>query len=412
MTQALNDGFTPNRQYDETGQVVADTTTTADPQILKATGDAATSTAAANRRAANIKYVTIETNIDFTQITEDNSSMFRVSTVIELPVTSAQINDDIAGIITVVTYHGKADLRTLSAVEFEDQILNVRDQKGATALVAPAFGAGVATLDTETKVDELHKPVVGSCRGCLQNNIFKTICPNIAYRPSMTLDNVKQVKEDANENKIRIPMNEIFIRMVNASVTVMHYNFEVDLVQHVMDNMDPEVKTHLEGTYTGHLGVRARDKITQICALQVLQLQSHAEQSESQVIGTREMVSNLTSTALLSVPGYAAAVGDGAGATGSIPALKSQAEATIQQHTPVKDSAWKKGNCFGCNNQNCQWFRDGDVVCPHMDRPGVRERAQLNFKKFKDYKKKMREKRKQEQGWGGLDKKTRVLLTT
>ena len=95
--------------HDEPGQVVADTTTAADPQILKATGDAATPTAAANRRAANIKYVTVETNIDFTQITEDNSSRFRMSTVIELPMTSAQINDNVADVITVTTYHDPAD---------------------------------------------------------------------------------------------------------------------------------------------------------------------------------------------------------------------------------------------------------------------------------------------------------------
>ena len=100
--------------------------------------------------------------------------------------------------------------------------------------------------------------------------------------------------------------------------------------------------------------------------------------------------------ALLSVLSYAAAVGDIKGATGSTLALKSQAEATIQQYTPVKDSAGKKGNCFGCNSPNYTWLKDGDAVCSHRDRPGARERAQLNFKKFKDYKKKIREKRKQE----------------
>ena len=148
--------------------------------------------------------------------------------------------------------------------------MNVTGQKGAATLVVPAFGAGVAALDTETKADKLHELVVGSYLGWLQNNVFKTICPNIAYRPPITLDNVKQVKEDANGNKVRIPMNEYFIQMINASVTLTHDNFEEDLVHHAMDNMDPEVKTHLEGAYRGHLGVRARDKITQIRALQAL----------------------------------------------------------------------------------------------------------------------------------------------
>ena len=86
-------------------------------------------------------------------------------TVIELPMTSSQINDDVAGVVTVVTYLGQADLRTLSADEFEDQILNVTGQNGAATLVALAFGAGVATLDTETKADELHGLVGGSCLG-------------------------------------------------------------------------------------------------------------------------------------------------------------------------------------------------------------------------------------------------------
>ena len=318
--------------HGEFGQVV-DTTTAADPQILKATGDAATPTAAGNRRAANVKYVAVETNIDFIQITEDNSSRFRVSTVIELPMTSRQINNNLDGVIMVVAYHGQADLRTLSADEFDDQILNTTGQKGASTLVAPDFGADIATLDTETKADELHELVVGSCLGWIQNNIFKTFCPNIAYHPSMTLDIAKQVKEDANGNKIRILMNELFIQVINASITLTHDNFEVDLVQHVMDNMNPEAKTHLEGTYTGHLGVRARDEITQIGALQALKC--HVEQSESQVIGTRKLVSVLTSTALLGVPGYVADVVDDAGATGFIPALKSQDEATIQQHSEI-----------------------------------------------------------------------------
>ena len=151
--------------HDESGQVVANTTTSADPQILKATGDAATPTALADRHDVNIKYVTVEVNIDFTQITEDNLSRFRVSTVVELPMTSRQIVDDVAGVVNIMTYHGQADIRTMSPEDFEDKILNVTGQKGAATLVALSFGVGVATLDTETKADKLHELVVGSCLG-------------------------------------------------------------------------------------------------------------------------------------------------------------------------------------------------------------------------------------------------------
>ena len=105
--------------HDESDQVVANTITTADPQILKETGDTANPTAATNRRATSIKYVTVEAIIDFTQITEDNLSKFRVSTVVELPMTSRQISDNVAGVVNVTIYHGPADIRTMSAEELK-----------------------------------------------------------------------------------------------------------------------------------------------------------------------------------------------------------------------------------------------------------------------------------------------------
>ena len=250
--------------------MVNNTTTTVDPQILKGTGGMDTATAAADRRAANIKFVTIETTIDFTIVIGDDNSKFKVSTVIELPMTSKQVNDTASGAIEVAAFQGKADIRTYSSDDFQDHIINVMGQTGAAKLVAPAFGASMATLDNESKADELHELVVGKCFGYLSQQLFKTVCANLAYRPAQTLDNVKQVHDDANGNKVRIPMNDFFNKILNASATLSPDNFEVDLVTHAMDSMDPDGKTHLEDQYTGHLGARKRDKVTQIRTLQAL----------------------------------------------------------------------------------------------------------------------------------------------
>ena len=103
------------------------------------------------------------------------------------------------------------------------------------------------------------------------------------------------------------------------------------------------------------------------------------------------MVSDIASTALMSVPGYAAATA----ATGNpTHILKSTAEATIQQHTPVQDFVWEKPMCFGCGDLECHWKKGSEIVCPHRDRPGARECALCNFGKMKEDKAKERKNRK------------------
>ena len=78
-------------------------------------------------------------------------------------------------------------------------------------------------------------------------------CPGLAYRLSNTLLDIKQIFKDDTGNEQRLSMNQFFIAMYSAAGSMSKRAFEVDLVQHAMDNMDPEVKIHVESTYTDHL---------------------------------------------------------------------------------------------------------------------------------------------------------------
>ena len=158
-------------------------------------------------------------------IINDNKSKFKVSTVIELPMTSKQVDDTTSDAIEVATFQGEANNRTYTPEDFQDQILSVTEQTGTAKLVAPVFGASQTALDLESKADELHKLIVGSRFQYLSHQLFKAICANLAWRPAQTLDNVKQVTEDANGNKVRIPMNEYFIKIINASATYESWQF-------------------------------------------------------------------------------------------------------------------------------------------------------------------------------------------
>ena len=128
--------------------------------------------------AVNIKFVTVETTIDFTMIINDDKSKFKVSTVIELPMTSRHVDNTTSDAIEVATFQGEADNRTYTPEDFQDQILRVTGQTGTAKLVAPAFGASQATLDLESKADELHELIIGSCFQYLSHQLFEAICAN------------------------------------------------------------------------------------------------------------------------------------------------------------------------------------------------------------------------------------------
>ena len=157
------------------------------------------------------------------------------------------------------------------------------------------------------------------------------------------------------------------LQMLQAASTMSKDKYEKDLVLYAMDSMDPEIKTHLEANHSDHLQSRARDYITQIRALQ--KLQGLAEKSKAQVMSTCQVVNKASTTALLSVPGYAA---NAANDTTFTPAFKFVAEQTIQDLIPPGNFDWKKGQCFRCGKEKCKWAKDGVIVCPQANRPGVK----------------------------------------
>ena len=46
--------------------------------------------------------------------------------------------------------------------------------------------------------------------------------------------------------------------------------YEVDVVHHVVENMDPDIKIQMESSYNAHVLVQAGDLLTQTKAVQVL----------------------------------------------------------------------------------------------------------------------------------------------
>ena len=135
---------------------------------------------------------------------------------------------------------------------------------------------------------------------------------------------VKQIYTDANGNPIRLTMHQYFTNAFTAITCMNRDVFEVDVVAHIIDHMDPQVRANLEASYTDHLKPRDRDWISQTTALQ--SLQAAAEAAEKHIMNVRGMVRESTTSLMLSVLGYNPPP---AGANATAPAMKSVAESTI-----------------------------------------------------------------------------------
>lgn len=257
------------------------------------------------------------------------------------------IQDAADGNVATHTFQGNADIRIYTMGDVKEVIISETSQSGVAFLKEPAFGTGLATLNTIKKDDFFKEQFVDGCMKYLQDEIFGMACPGLAYRLSNTLQDIKQMFQDANSNEQRLTMNQYFIAMYGAASSMSKKAFEVDLVQHAMDNMDPEVKIHVESTYNDHLKHRERDNVTQTRALQ--SLQRAAEASKRQIMSACGMVSKTTASAVLSIPGYIARTANNGN---PIPALRSSAEQTIQNHTPAMSFTWKRGLCFGCGDEH------------------------------------------------------------
>ena len=102
-----------------TGSVIADTVSDADPQILKPTGDDQNNTAADNRRAADVQYVSVSIQVGLSSVTEDQDSKLELNMVAKLPMENKTIKDEDGNDIVVHTFQGNNDIRTYTVEEWD-----------------------------------------------------------------------------------------------------------------------------------------------------------------------------------------------------------------------------------------------------------------------------------------------------
>ena len=123
------------------------TTDATDPSVLLPVVDGAL----ANCRKKDVKFVRVQLMIDYAPLVNANplgAMVLRTEYYIELPQTSVQVRDGAGTAYNLLTFHGPADLRTMSPAAVQVQLLDVTFQDGPVDLQPSKFNLSSARTDS------------------------------------------------------------------------------------------------------------------------------------------------------------------------------------------------------------------------------------------------------------------------
>ena len=386
------------------GDIMTTTTDATDPSVLLPVVNGPL----ANCRKKDVKFVRVQLTVDFASlvnVTTPGATVLRTEYYIELPQTSVQVADANGNAYNLLTFHGPADLRTMSTADVQALILDVTLQDGPVDLQPSKFNLTSARTDSTEMRSDNESRIVRLASPTVLHTMFLELCPGYSMQPHAAIDHIRQVHTDRDGNHVVSTVQAYFQQLMGAARPFSgQRDFPVSLCARFQDGLDPRLQTSYRRYFPQHSVVQPLNAAHQRKTLQAM-LQA-AQQAEDDHLAIQRVAREAMG---LSQTFHAGAVAAG-GAAPAIGAYPSQAEMTLRRYsgegttpsggtTPGGTRGW---TCFGCGG-NHPWSefrgsRGGDqgcgdagqhmVICPNRDNPGIREYAARQIEKMRKNRKK------------------------
>jgi uncharacterized Zn finger protein (UPF0148 family) len=296
---------------------------------------------------------------------------------------------------TLVSFLGVDDIRTLTPDLLKRDILEAVHQDGPMMLAASDFNLTHANTDSHAIAADIDGKILKMAWHQLCASIFTEICPGYSNQPQAVLEHIKQSFIDSEGNLICTPVFAYYQRMMNAMRPFAgEAVFPKSVCNALIDGMDKRLLPIFRRNYPDHAAIHNQGASFQRGRFpMILQAMQMAE----------DEVQSISAIARSSVAGQAFHA--------DVLAFPSQAERTLERYSSgyqseggnsggykseggyKSDGGGKrkgrgigaKDRCFGCGASGSNvhpWMKDGKVVCPNADKPGVRKAAQENYEKW------------------------------
>ena len=239
--------------HNSTGAAMANAATAADINILKPVQNGPVP----DCRPDDVKFVRVRINLDYrdlcTDATPEDNTILRAEYFFELPQTSVEVLNGAGNPRMLTTFHGAADLRTLSAAEFKDQILHHVPHEGPITLADAPFGVANASIDDTSAMEIIEKLYLKIALPTIENSVFRTLCPGYTNKPHAALEGLCQSVKDEEGNVTTVTVSQYFAMIQNATRTFANMDeYPVDVCRIFIDGLHEDVKGFFVDLYPEH----------------------------------------------------------------------------------------------------------------------------------------------------------------
>ena len=152
----------------------------------------------------------------------------------------------IAAVPWVVNYYlGISDFKFMPKSDLKTSVLNKTGPCISDELGAVAVGRNEAELNTKHTNNNFEQSMFETIMLIIGRMIFANLCPNISHTPCVALDSVKQVYNNTNGISVTMSINDYFQNGFAATRVNGVKDFQKGAVHHMVQNMDPRIKTEL-----------------------------------------------------------------------------------------------------------------------------------------------------------------------
>jgi hypothetical protein len=365
--------------HNSEGTVMNDTTTATNAQILLPMKNGVVAAC----RQQDIKFIWVQCVIDFapliTALPYPTGTVLCRVYYIELPQGTRAMTNGNGEAYTLASYLGPANLRTLTPPEVKVQILDICLQDGPILLQASNFNLATANTDANAFAIDSKRKILKIAWHQICTSIFNVICPEYSNQPQAALEHIKQSYQDGDGNIVCTPVFAYYQRMMNAMQPFARdERFPVSVCNNLIDGINQRLVPIFRRHYQAYAVIHdLQASYQQLLFPLILSTMKLAE----------DKVQSITTIACSSIGGQAF--------TYSANVYPSQAESTLSRYssgyksdgssgycTNNTNGLWGLGKsdcCFGCKGVH-PWMKDGVIVCPNCDQPGIRAIAEAAYK--------------------------------
>jgi hypothetical protein len=167
----------------------------------------------------DVCFVCVTCTINFTSLVSMPNygpMTLNVSFYLKLPQSTIVMVNGNNRAYNLTTWHGTANLTTLTSNKVRVQILEPTLQVGPIALCLANFNLGNANINTNAIRNTIHAKILELGFKQICRSIFTQLCPRYSDQPHAVLEHIRQTSTDPNGQPVTATVIEYYQRMMNA----------------------------------------------------------------------------------------------------------------------------------------------------------------------------------------------------